>query len=506
MTALKKQLAAVLDQNATLIKQLSEAQAENKLLRQKIDLLVRQKYGARSERLSREQLELMLAGLDAEENTPDDDPPPVPPQPRGRRKRNRKPRLPENLPTETHVINPPEVDQNPSAYICIGEEKLVQLDVIPPQYKRIITLRRKYKKKDDRDQAPVIAPAPNRIIEGGYASPSLLASILVQKYVDHLPLYRQQQILATRHGIHLPRQTMSVWVETVAEQWFVGIYEQIRDDLRCCTYLQIDETPVRYIPEEGGGSRKGYLWVFRAPNGEVLYEWYTSRSADCLEKTLTGFKGEVQCDGYSAYVSYAKREGVDIALSGCWAHVRRKFREAEEAPRRAAWFIQQIRALYAIETRLKKTKAAPVLREAMRSAESRMILRRIKKALENQTGKHHPQSGMGKAIGYAVRHWKKLERFSEDGRLEIDNNGAEQVIRPTALGKKNWLFFGHDAAGQRSAILYTILANCRVLGINPFEYLCDVLTRLPDMTSQQARLLTPAGWLAEKQQAEKKIA
>jgi len=490
---------------AKLTELLAASLKQNALLQKKVDFLMRQKFGRKSEKLSRDQLELLLAGMNAEDQEPEDEPP-SPPKPRGGKPRKRKPRLPEDLPTETITIDPDEVTQDPAGYVCIGEEVLEQLDVIPPQYKCVRTVRRKFKKKHVRNHAPIIAPAPKRPVDSGYASPSLLADIVVKKYADHLPLYRQHQILMSRHGIYLPRQTMSDWVGIVAERWLAGIYEEIRENLRESDYLQIDETPVRYLREGGGGCGQGYLWVYHRPGGEVLYEWHTGRGAVCLEKTLSGFTGDVQCDGYSAYMSYAKNhEGIE--LLGCWAHARRKFREAEEeAPRIAGWFLQQIGQLYDVEDRLRDANASAVLRDALRSSDSSFVLSRIGTALQACSGKHHPQSQMGKAIGYALRQWDKLQRFCEDGRLEIDNNLAENAVRPTAIGKKNWLFFGHAEAGQRSAIIYTILANCRLLQINPFDYLRDVLARLPYMTNHQARVMTPANWLAEQVRADEKAA
>ena len=253
---------------------------------------------------------------------------------------------------------------------------------------------------------------------------------------------------------------------------------------------------MRYLGEDGTGSSQGYLWVYHRPGGDVLYEWHTSRAAVCLDGMLKEFHGTVQCDGYGAYSSYVKGRN-DIQLAACWAHARRKFHEArDECPVQAEWILNQIGHLYLIERQLRGR--GPRLRQAIRSSESAMILARLEKVLKVKLGRHRPTSAMGSAIAYTLSLWPQLLRFRDDGQLEIDNNLVENAIRPTALGKKNWMFIGHPAAGDRSAIIYTLLENCKRRGINPREYLHDVLSRLPAMTNQQTASLTPANWLAAR--------
>jgi len=496
-TSMQALIEELRQQNAAQAAQIQALLAENKLLQGKIHFLVRRLFGRKSEKLSRDQMELLLGDLGA--NVPDDDLPPTPPTPsRPRPGRDRKPRLPEDLPTEDVVIEPEAVKQDPSAYQCIGEEVTEELDVVPTRYFRRRIIRRKFTSKINRDRPPVIAPLPPRLIEGGYASAGLLTDIVLKKYVDHLPLHRQEQILRTRYGIELSRKTMCDWVRVVAD-WLTPIYNHIREDLRRSGYLQVDETPVRYCGEEGGGSRQGYLWVFHRPGRDVLYEWYTSRAAACLDGMLRDFRGTVQCDGYGAYSSYVK-ERDDILLAACWAHVRRKFHEArQECPTQAGWMLNQIGHLYRIERDLRG--AGPRLRQAVRSAQSGMLLARIEKMLKLKLNQHRPTSAMGSAIAYTLSLWPQLLRFRDDGRLEIDNNLVENAVRPTALGKKNWMFIGHPEAGDRSAILYTLLENCKRQGLNPREYLHDVLSRLPAMTNQQTQSLTPTNWLAARHKA-----
>jgi len=321
----------------------------------------------------------------------------------------------------------------------------------------------------------------------------------------HLPLYRQEAIYWSRHEVWLPRQTMAEWVGLAAE-WLKPIYRQIREEALEGGYVQIDETPIRYLEPGHGKTRTGYLWTYGAPGKDVVFYWETSRAASCLENVLpVDFRGIAQCDGYAAYPSFAKsRDPGAIVLAGCMAHVRRKIYEAkDQSPRVAGWILRQVQHLYAIESKLRETRAGPHLRAAIRGSQSRMIMNRLYHALVRLKTSHRflPRSGMGTAIDYALSQWPTLLVYLDDGRLEIDNNLIENAIRPTAVGKKNWLFIGEAAAGERSAILYTIIENCRRRGIDPHAYLKDVFTRLPSMTNWQVKDVTPKAWAKQRRAA-----
>jgi len=496
---LRKLIAAQAAQIEALRVENESLRAENRLLQQKNQFLLKRVFGRTSEKIDPHQLELLLGYAPAA--TPDDDnEPPKPPTPsRPRAPRDRKPRLPEHLPTEEIVIDPEAVKQNPSAYQFIGEEVTEELDVTPTRYFRRRIIRRKFTSKINRALPPIVAPLAPRLVEGGFASPGLITDILLKKYVDHLPLYRQEMILRTRYGIELSRQTMSEWVR-IAADWLQPIYQHIREDLKKCGYLQVDETPIRYCGADTGGSRKGYFWVYNRPGGDVLFEWHTGRGGGCLKGMLQDFRGKVQSDGYVVYASYAKEHG-GIDLAACWAHARRKFDEAkEDSSVLVRWILHQIRLMYRIEESLRGKGTN--LRQAVRSAQSAMILARLEKVLRARQLSFHPTSPTRKAINYAVDLWPELQRFRDDGRLEIDNNLVENAIRPTAIGKKNWLFIGHPDAGDRGAIIYTIMANCRRLGINPRDYLLDVLTRLPALTNRQTADLTPRRWLDARSRSQ----
>lgn len=494
---LQKELTSLRQLVVTLQAALEAAQRENTLLRQKVDALVRRCFGASSERIDPAQLELLLQ-LPAPTAAPAQPAAPTPPElssPRTRRPC--EPRLPEHLPVVEEVLEPEPVKAQPEAWRYIGQEISDQLDYEPARFLCRRIIRRKYVHRTDPDRAPVIAALPERLQDRNLARPGLLAQILVSKYCDHIPLYRQEQIYLRRHGVALARQTLARWVELAAD-WLRPIYEHIRTGVLSGGYVQIDETPIRYLAPGNGQTKQGYLWTTHRPRGDVVYRWETSRAAACLDRIVPmDFGGTIQCDGYAAYGAFADRRKSAILLAGCWAHVRRKFYDAlEQTPRTAGWLMRQIQHLYRVEARLREHPAGPRLREAVRAHQSRPIVARIQKALLilKAGHRHLPQSLLGQAIDYALGQWPSLEVYLRDGRVEIDNNLVENAIRPTAVGKKNWLFVGAEDAGERSAIMYTVIESCRRRGIDPWTYLRDVLTRLPNLTNRQIDQVTPEAW------------
>jgi transposase len=486
---------------------LAESRRENALLRQKIDLLVKRFFGSSSEQLNRQQLELLLqlpatATVDATVAPPEKE--------RAERSRQeRTTRLPENLPVVEEVIDPEPVKAQPEQWRCIGQEVSEQLDYEPGRFLRRRVVRRKYVHKTNLDFAPIIAALPERLLDRSLPAPGLLAHILVGKYCDHLPLYRQEQIYRQRHGVHLPRQSLTRWVE-LAAQWLKPIYEQIRTGVLGGGYVQVDETPVEYLAPGNGQTKQGYLWTCSRPGGDVFYRWETSRAAACMDHIIpVDFTGKLQCDGYAAYRAFANGRNGAIELAGCWAHVRRKFHEAlEQSPRTAGWILRQIQHLYRVEARLRGHRAGPALRAAVRAHESRPIVERLERAFIRlkSSGRYLPQSLLGVAMDYALGQWPTLTVFLADGRVEIDNNLVENAIRPTALGKKNWLFMGDADAGERGAIIYTVIESCRRRQIDPYTYLKDVLTRLPTMTNHQIPEVTPAAWAKALSQPQRQAA
>ena len=478
--------------------ELTRVHRELELLRQKVDVLARRLFGAKSEKLDPAQLLLLLQGLDAPGKAPE---PVAAEAPRRSRvpspPRSRAPRIPEHLPVVEEVIVPAPVQAAPQDWRRIGQEVSERLDYEPARFLRRRTVRPKYVQRGLLDAVPLIAPLPASLLERSLVAPGLLAQILVAKYCDHLPLYRQESIYWTRHQVWLPRQTMAEWVGLAAD-WLRPIYEHLRGEVFQNGYVQVDETPIRYLAPGHGRTKLGYLWACKAPRGDVLFHWEITRAASCLEKIIpVDFAGTLQCDGYEAYDCFAKARGEKIVLAGCLAHVRRKFYDAKDtAPKVAGWFLKHFQNLYELEEQLRHARAGPKRREAERASLSRLVLARLHRALVRlKTARRYlPQSLMGKAINYALNQWASLQLFLEDGRLEIDNNLVENAIRPTAIGKKNWLFIGEADAGERSAIIYTVIEACRRRGLDPFAYLREVFTRLPSMTNWQVKEITPEAW------------
>jgi transposase len=496
---------------ARLTEEVAALRVENKLLKEKIDLLVRRIFGRSSEQLNEQQLMLLLQGgekteepkkpeaswdaasvLEAELKSNEGNETSV-----RREKKTRELRVPGHLPvSERLVIEPEEVQANPAAYRHVRDEVTEQLDYAPGRFTRRLIVRPKYVKREEPLSAPIIAKLAV-LQDRSKAAPGLLAQIIVNKYCDHLPLYRQEQIYRLRHGIDIPRQSMARWLVWAAD-WLRPVYEGLRTGVLAGGYVQVDETMIEYLKPGHGRTKQGYFWTLKRPGGDSVFMWNPSRSGESLNNIIpVDFKGTLGVDGYAAYQSYAASSDGRIRLAACWAHARRKFDEAREsAPQRALIILRQIQQLYRIEKRLRRNKSGPRLRAAVRQAESRPIIERIGKLLRmwKQHGRHLPQSLMGKAIEYTLNLWDMLAEYWKDGRVEIDNNEVERAIRPTAVGKKNWLFIGDEDAGATSATLFTIIEACRRRNIDPWSYLRDVLTRLPTMTNQQTQDVMPDVW------------
>lgn len=506
MTPLEARLTQEVESLRT---QLEAVTLENKLLREKVDLLARRIFGRSSEQLDDNQLMLLLQGgddgakkgpassaspgaLEAELGKGDKEL-----RAKGARG-ERRPRLPEHLPVgEEIIVDPEEVKARPDGWRQMGEEITEQLDYTPAKFSRRRIIRRKYVRRDEPHQAPVIA-ALDTLQERSLAAPGLLAHIIVAKYCDHLPLYRQERICRLRHHIELPRQSMARWL-ALAAQWLTPLYERIHTGVMAGGYVQTDETMIEYLDPGHGQTRQGYLWTLKRPEGDAVFVWRTSRAAQCLHNIIPAdFTGVIGCDGYQAYQTHAAQSDRRIRLAACWAHVRRKFDEAKEAaPRQACAVLLLIQRLYQIEKHLRDNRTSPKLRQVSRQQRSRMLVERIGALLRRWKARHAflPRSLMGRAIDYTLTLWPHLQVYLEDGRVQIDNNLVENAIRPTAVGKKNWLFIGEAGAGQTSAILFTIIEACRSRQIDPWEYLRDVLTRLPAMTNHQLGEVMPDAWV-----------
>lgn len=501
----KDALIALLQQQIRVLQAQNELQKQElKLQKEKIDLLIRRIFGAKTEQLDPGQLELLLKEVNDSGKVEAS----VAPNPeaatttakRTKRAQRRRERWPLDLPVEQEFIDPEEVAADPDGFRCIGQEVSEKLDYQPARFFRRQLIRRKYVSRFEPDWAPIVAPLPEALQERCVAAPGLLAQIIVAKYCHHLPLYRQEQIYWSEAKVWLPRASQARWLG-LCSQWLKPIYEAIKAEVFSSGYIQVDETPIRYLSPGAGRSAQGYLWVVNHPGGEVFFDWQTTRAGECLDRLIPlDFNGTIQCDGYAAYDAFARRRlGSDhpVNLAGCWAHARRGFFEAkDQAPRQALWILGQIQQLYEVEAELREEKLGPNLRLAYRLSRSQPVIDRIHRICQYWERKRRflPQSAMGKAVHYLLKHWLGLNRYLDDPDLEIDNNLVENAIRPTAVGKKNWLFFGDAHAGDRSAILYTLVASCQRNGIDPYSYFRDVLTRLPYMTNWQIKDVTPRAW------------
>lgn len=396
--------------------------------------------------------------------------------------------------TETVEIVPPAVQQDPELYEKIGEERTFEIDVVPPKLVKRAIVRPKYRHRLDRNRPPLLAVAPARVVPGGYASAGLIAWIVISKYLDHLPLYRQEQMSA-RWGATISRRSMCDWVE-MAAMWLEPIYRHMHRALLTGDYIQADETPVRCNDPDYDrkGTRQCYLWVISRPQSDVIFAWRESRRHDELTSLLAGFKGVLQADAYGAYASH-ERKHQSIVRVGCWAHARRYFHEAiEERPKAANLMLRIIGKLYRLEAKWDEAKAGAE-RAALRQAHFARPLYWLRRIAEGLGRRALPQSRLGKACTYLVNNWDVLVAHQDHAHTRLDNNLVENAIRPSAIGKKNWLFIGHPAAGQRSAIIYSLVVSCQRHGKDPLAYLRDVLTRLPAMTNQDdLGALTPAQW------------
>lgn len=474
---------------------------ENAVLRAQIELFKRKLFGpTQSERVHRDQLLLQLAELEKLAAQAE-----APPQQVSYERSPAKPRRDPaeafaKLPVqETIVIEPEEVKAAPEAYEKIGEERTFEVDVTPPKLFKREFVRPKYRAKAEPARAPVVAPAPARAVVGGYASAGLVSWVVVAKYCDHAPLFRQEQQFK-RWGAEISRQTMVEWIN-LAALTAEPVYKLMREGLLARDYIQVDETPIRYHDPTAkkGQTEQGYFWSLSAPAGDVVFQWQKTRRHACLGELIgEDYRGVLQADGYEAYPAYA-RERAQVTWVACWAHARRKFYEArEESPAQAGFVVELIASLYADERDWDEAgERDPATRAALRRREWGPRLKYLKYAALGLRQDALPKSRLGLACQYLLNQWDALTAHLDHGQTRLDNNAAENTIRPAKLGMKNWLFIGHPDAGQRSAVLYSLVISCKRHGKDPLAYLRDMLTRLPAMTNRDdLTALLPANWLA----------
>jgi transposase len=501
---LKMQAELLQAENTRLHYQVQEYEQRLAEARELIAELQRQLFGPKSERLTpeqEEQVNQLAKDLEAEAARPDAASDGVlseePPKDKGKRKRRaarrRRHPLPVHLETQTVVLEP-EVKPCTCCGAMpgkIGEEVTEEIEMVPAKLIRRKIVRPKYACRCG-EAGVAIAPLPPRLIPQSRLGLGLAVYIVLSRFDDHLSFYRLEQQFKERHGISLPRQQMIQWVEQIA-LWLQPIYNAMWEAMLPLGYLQVDETPVRVLdPEVKGKAARGYLWFYAVPGGDVILVFDRSRGLVAVRDRLKGFTGTIQTDAYDVYESLANNQP-GITRNGCLAHVRRRFYDAlRQNFSQAVWFIVQIRSLYRIEDEIRGLP--PAERKSRRQERAPAIWEALKAKAEELKPTVLPKSTIGDAVNYFLNDYDALHRYLDDGRFEIDNNLIENSIRPTAVGRRRWLFIGHPDAGWRSAVIYSVLVSCRRRGINPDEYLTDVLRRLPTMKANQIGSLVPGRW------------
>jgi transposase len=423
---------------------------------------------------------------------------------RRRRKGHGRRKLSDDLPREELLH-----DVDPAARVChcgrektrIGQDSSEQLEYQPG---KLFVLRHIYPKyacsccKEGVTRAPAVANP----IAGGLAGPGLLAHVLVNKYSEHLPLYRQQDVLA-RHGIVLARSTLCGWMAQCAQRLW-PLVERMRQRVLQADVINADETPVQVLDSTLDATRTGYFWAYISPgdHGYTVYDYRDSRGREGPAEMLKDFQGYLQTDAYASYESVVSQSRGRIIPVGCWAHARREFFDARSNQTREVHYVLGLVAqLYDIEDEIRLQ--SPDQRLAARQERSLPILNRLEAFLREQRDLALPKSQYGKAIGYALNHWEELRRFAENGVLEIDNNISERTLRICAIGRKNWIFVGSDRGGETAAICFSILANAKRYRIEPFAYVRALLLAF---SSDEVELdsLLPDVWIAAQPEHHQK--
>jgi transposase len=461
--------------------ELAQAQAEIERLRLIIRRFQRAQFGQRSERIDGDQLALGLEDLDADIARLQACHPAasahvtLPPA-------SHRQGLPEHLPREDVAI---DIDEHVcsccgGALHVIGETISEMLDFVLAQL-RVLRIRRP--KHGCRACGTIHqAPAPERPIAKGLASPSLLAHVLVSKYCDHTPLYRQSQIFA-RHGIEIERSTLANWVGGAC-WWLEPLQARLAAHVFGSAKIFADDTPIPVLDPGRGRTKTGRLWVYtrddRSWSGPdppaAVYFYSPDRKAERPASHLEAFHGVLQVDGYAGFERLTERG--NIVLAACWAHTRRKFFDVHEATGSpiAAEALRRIAELYAIETSIRTAEE----RQSARNTQSRPFIEAMKPWLETQLGRIPGRGGLADAIRYTLSRWPALCHFLDDGRIELDNNSVERAIRPVALGRKNHLFAGSDGGAERWATVCSLVASAKLNDVEPFTYLRDILQRMTE--------------------------
>jgi transposase len=397
-------------------------------------------------------------------------------------------KLPEHLERREIIIEPAQVTEGCKK---IGEEITEELEYEPGKLFVNRYVRPKYVMADNK--GIIIAPVIDRPLPKAIVGPGLLAQIIIDKYVDHLPLYRQLERFK-REGINIPYSTIGDWVKNGCTL-IDPLYESLKKLIVQSNYLHADESPIKVLDKDKKGTtHRGYYWVYHnSIDGLVWFDYQEGRGREGPVEVLKDFKGYLQTDGYTVYDFF--KEDKDITVLHCMAHARRMFFEAKDNDKAVAEYaLEQIGLLYNIERKAKEQQLDPEQILQLRQTEAVPMLESLGRWMKETYLKVLPKSAIGKALGYSISRWRELMLYASDGKLNIDNNPVENSIRPLAIGRKNYLFAGSHEAAKRSAILYSLMGTCKLHGINPFIWLRDVLQRIATYPINKIEDLLPHNW------------
>jgi transposase len=394
-------------------------------------------------------------------------------------------KLPSDLPRDQVIIEP---DEDVAGWTRIGEEITEELERIPGKLFVRQYVRPKYARPDG--EGVVIGELPSRPIDKGIPGPGLLAQIIIDKYTDHLPVYRQIQRFE-REGIKLPASTLTDWISGTCAL-LEPLYEVHRKTVLSSTYLQADETPIKVLDKaKKGKTHRGFHWVYHAPPERlVLFDYREGRGREGPNEILKDFTGHLQTDGYTVYEEFDKKS--EITLLNCMAHARRKFDEAKGNDlARASYALTEIQKLYELERQAKANELPIDELYQLRQNEAVPVLDKLKAWMLENYKAVLPQSAIGQALHYSLQRWDRLCLYTTNAKLQIDNNLIENAIRPVAIGRKNYLFAGSHNGARRAAMLYSFLGTCKINDVNPFEWLQHVLNLIPNHPVNKLQELLP---------------
>lgn len=410
-------------------------------------------------------------------------------KPRKEKKRPLRAELPPHLPRREEIIEPENLPENAKK---IGESITEILEYEPASiYVRKIIRPKYIVETNDESTKIETALLPSLPVPKGNAGASIIAHILVSKFVDHLPYYRQSKIFK-RQNLHIPDSTIGGWANVAISRWFIPLWEAMKTIIAQTDYLMADETPIPVLSEDKpGATHRGYHWVYYDPVRKiVVFDYRETRGREGPKKFLKDFAGHLQTDGYIAYENLAPPGR--IPLLACMAHARRRFEKAlDNDPKRAEKVLTLIQKLYKVEREAREAGLSFDDIKSLRQEKSVEVLGKLEKYLIEEHPKVLPQSAIGKAFNYTLHLWPRLKRYVEDGRFQIDNNLIENSIRPVALGRKNYLFAGSHDGARNAAVIYSLLATCKLNDIEPFGWLKNALETIPDYPVNQLHKLIP---------------